>query len=252
MSSLRSLIPFKRDFNAHEIINSSKNNVPSTNTPFLTVFVELTLHQLLLPHTIAPMTCQQVGWTTHCCTISTHGSSGACDVMHPGNNDIYTKLCSCDIGCHTRNDCCSDIAVIGCGGESKCTHTYARTHAHTHTRTRTHTHTHAHTHTHTHTHTNKQTYKQMKHVLRKIVVGVLNNILLYIIIILLHIILARNCTPAGKAAGCCQWGADSSCRVEAGDCYCDSYCVVFGDCCQDVPLQCPGMLDVHSQSISFL
>ena len=60
--------------------------------------------------------------------------------------------------------------------------------------------------------------------------------------VLLHtniFFIANTCTLAGKSPGCCQWGADSSCRVEAGNCYCDSNCVVFGDCCEDVPLQCP-------------
>ena len=51
--------------------------------------------------------------------------------------------------------------------------------------------------------------------------------------------IAQTCSEAGIGVGCCPWTSSSSCYVGGGDCYCDSYCVVFNDCCGDVPVpQC--------------
>ena len=73
-----------------------------------------------------------------------------------------------------------------------------------------------HTHTHTHTHVNTK----QKHAC----------------------ILAQTCSQAGKPPGCCTWGGSSSCYVSGGNCYCDSSCVSFNDCCDDIdvsmPMQC--------------
>lgn len=45
--------------------------------------------------------------------------------------------------------------------------------------------------------------------------------------------LAQTCTEAGKIPGGCMWFT-SSCYVPGGNCYCDSYCTYFNDCCDDV------------------
>ena len=50
---------------------------------------------------------------------------------------------------------------------------------------------------------------------------------------------ATTCAEAGKQPGCCTTGLFSqSCFVPGGRCYCDSQCVVFNDCCDDVPQVC--------------
>ena len=79
-----------------------------------------------------------------------------------------------------------------------CTHTH-RTHTHTH---RTHTRTYTHTHTCIHTHNTSHA--------------------------------AQTCSEAGKRPGFCIWSSTHSCHVSGRNCYCDGYCVIFNDCCEDV------------------
>ena len=53
-------------------------------------------------------------------------------------------------------------------------------------------------------------------------------------------LIAQTCSDALKLPGCCRSTSQSHCYVPGGNCYCDSYCVTMGDCCDDVPLQCHG------------
>ena len=50
---------------------------------------------------------------------------------------------------------------------------------------------------------------------------------------------ARTCAEAGKEPGCCT-GGPQNCSITANGktCYCDSLCVVFNNCCSDVPTMC--------------
>ena len=50
--------------------------------------------------------------------------------------------------------------------------------------------------------------------------------------------IAQTCSEAGKLPGSCTWNWSSSCYVNGGDCYCDNFCVVFNDCCDDVMCTC--------------
>ena len=51
--------------------------------------------------------------------------------------------------------------------------------------------------------------------------------------------IARTCTEAGKnlTNGLCRSTNESSCYVAGGNCSCDVYCVVYGDCCSDIDVQ---------------
>ena len=97
-----------------------------------------------------------------------------------------------------------------------CTHTQkAHTHIHWHAQT------HARVHTHAHTHTCTQCMHNT----------------LYITI--MHVFKAT-CSQAGKLPGCCTWSSSSSCSVSVDnnnyECYCDNDCLIFNDCCKDVPM----------------
>lgn len=50
-----------------------------------------------------------------------------------------------------------------------------------------------------------------------------------------HDILAKTCIEAKLAVGLCiPRSYNESCYVESGDCFCDTACLYYRDCCQDV------------------
>ena len=47
--------------------------------------------------------------------------------------------------------------------------------------------------------------------------------------------IARTCSEAGKSAGnCISSSTSKECYVPGGQCYCDSVCTTYNDCCDDV------------------
>ena len=46
--------------------------------------------------------------------------------------------------------------------------------------------------------------------------------------------MSETCASAGLVPGCCVGNPEEG-ECSVGDCFCDSACQDFGDCCSDVP-----------------